>query len=63
MNMIGTISAVDGRKAKVSFIDLNLMSPFIKMASHVTTEVGDIVVVAILNDNEIRNGIIIGVVE
>lgn len=61
MNRLGKVVAISGRNAKVSFDDLDIMSPFIKTAKHVSVEINDQVIVAMC-DEIIGNSIIIGVI-
>jgi hypothetical protein len=64
MVKLGKVAVIEGNKAKIVYEDINQMTPLIDIASHVAgLQVDKTVVVAIFDVNNLRNGVVIGVIE
>lgn len=62
MNKIGRITNISSSKARVVFEDLGTVSYELKIAKHIdisTLSINDKVLVAFINENDLRTGIII----
>lgn len=58
----GKIAAINSNKVKVVYEENNIMTPYIDVAAHVTDlALGQTVLVAVLNNN-LKTGVVIGVI-
>lgn len=65
MNRKGKIAEIKGNKVKVAYEDINIMTPYIDVARHISTSslvINKTVIVAVY-DNNLRTGAVIGVIE
>lgn len=63
MNKKGKIAAINLNKVKVFYEDINIMTPYIDVAAHITNlQINSVVVVAVY-DGDFRTGAVIGVIE
>lgn len=62
MNKKGKVAAIESNKVKVFYEDINIMTPYIDVATHVLNlEINSMVIVAIYN-GDFRTGTVIGVI-